>query len=107
MAKKRDNPEKPSGGERKGASLSRALDVWQRNSAGPEYAAASFRVLSSAGKVTRQKYLEMLLDMEENYPGRGWKEQMDELERFYFKYGLKLSERPRLNSIGLEYAAMP
>ena len=73
---------------------------WKREVADPVYYRAAMEVLNSAGKVTRQKYLEMLLEMEEKYPGRGWRQQMDELEAFCFKHGLALKEFPRSKQIG-------
>jgi hypothetical protein len=67
------------------------LDKWRRESAPPEYATQAFKILHSPGKITRQQYLELFLDMESKYPGRGWRRQMDELEQFYFDNHLPLS----------------
>jgi hypothetical protein len=75
------------------------IEKWKREMASPEYAAASFKILHAAGKVTRQEYLEMMLEMEEKYPGYGWREQMDELEAFYCKYNLALKDYPKIQRI--------
>lgn len=90
-------PRKPS--ERPAQTEIRAglkqLGAWAYLAAGPEYHEAGMAVLGSAGKLTRVAYLEMMLDMETRFPGRGWKEQLDELEVFYFKHGLAIKEFPR------------
>jgi len=72
---------------------------WKREAAGPAYAEAAQTVLNAAGKVTRQVYLEMILQMDSLYPGRGWREQMDDLEAFYFKHELSIKEFPRSRQI--------
>ena len=74
-------------------------EYWKRKAAPTEYVEASLKLLNSAGKMTRQAYLEQFLEVEEKYPGRGWKEQMDELEAFYFKQGLSLKEFPRSTNL--------
>jgi len=70
-------------------------EKWKREAASLEYAEAAMMVLNAAGKVTRQKYLEMMLEMEEKFPGRGWREQMDSLEAFYYKEKMVLKDFPR------------
>jgi hypothetical protein len=75
------------------------IERWKREAAKPEYAIPAFKILNSAGKATRQAYLEMMLEMTEKFPGYGWKEQMDELEKFYADRGLSLKELPLIRSI--------
>ncbi len=72
---------------------------WRREAASPEYCAEAMKVIRLAGKVTRQAYLEAMLAMEEKHPGVGWKEQMDDLERFYHKYKLPLKDYPRMRDV--------
>lgn len=72
---------------------------WKREAASPEYVAASFEVIFTAGKLTRQGFLEMMLNMDELHPGSGWCEQMNELEALYCKYNLALKELPRIERI--------
>ena len=81
-------PKKP-----KGESLRIAINVWHKNVAGPEYHAAASNVLRACGNVSRERYLELFLEMEEKYPARGWKEQMDELYKFYRDKGLNLKTK--------------
>lgn len=77
----------------------RAFAKWKREAAGEEYFAEALAVLKQAGKVSRRAYLELMFEMEEKYPGRGWRDQIDELEAFYFKYKLELKEHPRMREI--------
>jgi len=72
---------------------------WKRDAAGLGYAEAAQAVLNAAGKATRQVYLEMMLQMDSLYPCRGWREQMDDLEAFYFKHELSIKEFSRSRQI--------
>ena len=58
--------------------------------ASPQYARESFAIMKMIGSCTRQQYLEAMADMDGIYPGRGWREQMDLLERHFFENGLPL-----------------
>lgn len=75
------------------------FEKWKREAASKDYADKAFEILHAAGTLTRQGYLEMMLVMDEMYPGWEWREQMDELEAFYCKYSLALKERPRIERI--------
>lgn len=94
MPRNLKQPDRPA---QKDPFLGRHLwNKWKHDAAGPEYAQAAFAVFNSCGQVTRRGYLVMMLDMEEKSPGQGSREQMDELERFYYKRGLDLKGRPRI-----------
>ncbi len=68
------------------------LERWKRDTAKPEYGLPAIKIWNSIGKVTRQEYLESMLEMEEKFPGRGWKEAVDDLEKFYFDNNLPLND---------------
>ena len=67
---------------------------WRREAAAPEYATRALKIMHSATHVTRQRYLEMMYDMEADFPGSGWKEQGAELYGWFFKRGLSLKDVP-------------
>jgi hypothetical protein len=79
------------------------LDKWKRDAASPEYAAAAFKILNSAGKISRQKYLEAMLDMDLKFPGHGWGSQVDELAKFYNLNQLELQKLPRVYAFTGDY----
>ncbi len=82
------------------------IEKWKREAAPKEYGEMAFEILNSAGKVTRQAYLEMMFEMEERFPGYGWIVLMDDLEAYYCKRGLSLKEMPMIQRIeGLEQVA--
>lgn len=75
---------------------------WKREAAGWDYVQDAARVVhvddngnvhAACATVTRQQYLEMMLDMESKHPGVGWKEAADELHRFYYDQRLALNGR--------------
>jgi hypothetical protein len=74
--------------------------TWRREAAPSQYAQRAFAVYNSAGHVSRQTYLEMMYDMEKDYPGRGWKEHTEELYAWYFKRNLALRMVPSFREVG-------
>jgi hypothetical protein len=67
---------------------------WKREAASREYAMESLAIIRRLGKVTRQEYLEMFHNMETRYPGRGWKEEADKLEKWFFNTNKPLKQIP-------------
>lgn len=104
MARQRNNADRPP--QRQQKIYREDWERWKREAAKPNYAIPAFKILKSAGKVTRQRYLEMMLEMEERFPGRGWHEQMDELEAYYHKHNLPLKDFPLIREIGAEIDAL-
>ncbi len=78
------------------------IDRWRRDAAPPNYAARGFAILNSAGNITRQQYLEMMYDMERDYPGHGWQDQGAELYAWYGKRKLNLKDLPAFRDIAAE-----
>ena len=81
--------------ERVEQPLNKDIHQWRYEAAKIEYVLQSMAILNAAQTATRQEYLEMLLDMDEKYPGRGWREVMNELDKFYCDRGLSLKEHAR------------
>jgi hypothetical protein len=59
-----------------------------------DYVLDAMTVMDSCGLVTRGEYVGLLEDMEDKYPGVGWREAANNLEDWYLKWGLSLSEKP-------------
>ena len=74
--------------------LGEEWNQWRREAAAPEYATRALAIMHSATHVTRQRYLEMMYDMEADFPCRGWQEQGAELYGWFYKRGLSLKEVP-------------
>ena len=75
--------------------LGEEWNQWRREAAAPEYATRALEIMHSATHVSRQRYLEMMYDMEADFPGRGWKEQGADLYGWFYKRGLSLKEIPK------------
>lgn len=80
--------------ERTERPLNKDFAQWRREAARADMSLEGVKILKAVGKVTRQAFLEMLLEMEGKYPGKGWRQAMDDLEGFYCERGLSLKERP-------------
>lgn len=81
--------------ERVEQPLNKDIHQWKFQAASTKYVLESMAILNAAQTATRQEYLEMMLEMDGKYPGRGWRQVMDELHKFYFARGLSLKEHAR------------
>ena len=73
----------------------RQLGEWKKETASREYRADCFALMAKLGTISRQEYLEGMIELDAKYPDRGWRQAADELERYYFEQGLSLKEKRR------------